>query len=383
MVAPTLSVAILLLPLVSMFFRFVTLRGDGPRRATAWLRHRRSNHVVALIALAAWCTLWEFPLVAALPPVLFWILPILSTVVLEGGARYGDRAILTRTWTATDIMRLACWSTVAPPIALLMVAAGFHAIVDGIWGGSFWLIGAGIAAVVGPIQLQSAQGIKLRRVKSGTLYNRAFRLARKVGVNLDRVYVVPPGRGHLTNAFGLWRGIALTDNFGEYLSGPQLDFVIGHELGHVKGKHTRQKFSVILLVVVVLVLLSSSLSHMASAFRPVFMLIVLLMPLLAVYCLSRYFEYSCDREAIGFTNDPESGLHALVNLYRITGSPVKCGRIVELFMTHPSLTNRLEAIARAGQIPVSRAFAVLIEEKKGYKAISGCGGDALRSRPPE
>jgi Zn-dependent protease with chaperone function len=264
-----------------------------------------------------------------------------------------------------------------------MVAAGFHAIVDGIWGGSFWLIGAGIAAVVGPIQLQSAQGIKLRRVKSGTLYNRAFRLARKVGVNLDRVYVVPPGRGHLTNAFGLWRGIALTDNFGEYLSGPQLDFVIGHELGHVKGKHTRKKFSVILLVVVVLVLLSSSLSHMASAFRPVFMLIVLLMPLLAVYCLSRYFEYSCDREAIGFTNDPESGLHALVNLYRITGSPVKCGRIVELFMTHPSLTNRLEAIARAGQIPVSRAFAVLIEEKKGYKAISGCDDVVLPSRPRE
>jgi len=243
-----------------------------------------------------------------------------------------------------------------------MAAAGFHAIFDGIWAGVFWLIGASIAAVVGPIQLQSAQGIKLRRVKSGTLYNRAFRLARKVGVNLARVYVVPPGRGHLTNAFGLWRGIALTDNFGEYLSGPQLDFVIGHELGHVKGKHTRKKFSVILLVVVVLVLLSSSLSHVASAFRPVFMLIVLLMPLLAVYCLSRYFEYSCDREAIGFTNDPESGLHALVNLYRMTGSPVKCGRIVELFMTHPSLTNRLEAIARAGEIPVSRASAVLIEE---------------------
>lgn len=212
------------------------------------------------------------------------------------------------------------------------------------------------------MQLQTAQGMKLRRVKSGTLYNRAFRLAKKVGVHLDRVYVVPPGRGHLTNAFGSWRGIALTDNFGEYLSGPQLDFVIGHELAHVKGKHTRKKFSLVLSLVVVFVPLAWILSHVAAPFRPILMLIVVSTPLLAIYRLSRYFEYSCDREAVRFTNDPESGLHALVNLYRVTGSPVKCGRIVELFMTHPSLTNRLEAITRAADIPVSRASAVLIEE---------------------
>jgi Zn-dependent protease with chaperone function len=345
-----------------MFFRYISLRGDGPVRATAWLRHRRSTHVVLLIALAAWCALWELPAVGASPHFLFWMLPILSTSALEGASRCGDRAILARTWTTTDILRLACWSTVAPPIALLMAAAGFHAILEGRWVGTLWLVGAGIAAVVGPIQLRSAQGIKLRRVKSGTLYNRAFRLARKVGINLERVYVVPPGRGHLTNAFGLWRGIALTDNFGEYLSGPQLDFVIGHELSHLKGRHTRKQFSVVLLLFVGLVFLSSRLSPMTPVFRSMYMLTVLLIPLLIIYFISRYFEYSCDREAIEFTNDPEAGLHSLVNLYRVTGSPITCSRIVELFMTHPSLTKRLEAIALAAEIPVGRASAVLIEE---------------------
>jgi Zn-dependent protease with chaperone function len=358
----TLSVAILLLPLLWTLLRSITLPNDAARQATLWMRHRRSNPVLLLITLVAWCALWELPLVAALPRVLFWILPISSTAILEGVSRCVDRAILTRTWTALDILRLLCWSTVAPPISILMLAAAFHAIFEGIWVGSLWLVGAGVTAIVGPIRLRSAQGIKLRRVKSGTLYNHAFRLARKVGVDLDRVYVVPPGRGHLTNAFGLWRGIALTDNFGEYLSGPQLDFVIGHELAHARGRHARKKFSVILSLVSGLVLLSFSLSRMAAAFRPIFMLVVLLVPLLVIYCLSRYFEYSCDREAIGFTNDPESGLHALANLYGMTGSPVKYGRITELFMTHPSLTNRLEAIARAGKIPVSRASAVLIEE---------------------
>lgn len=298
---------------------------------------------------------------ASWPPALFWIAPIFSTALLEGVSRLGDRAVLMRTWAATDILRLTCWSTVAPPIALLMAAAGFHAILEGSWIGAFWLIGVGIAAVVGPSRLRAAQGIKLRQVKSGTLYNRAFRLAKRVGVRLDRVYVVPPGRGHLTNAFGLWRGIALTDNFGEYLSGSQLDFVIGHELAHVRGGHARRKFLLVMLLVVILLPLSFGFSHVVPVFRPFLMLVVLFVPLLALYRLSRFFEYSCDREAIGFTGDPESGLHALASLYRMTGSPVKCGRIVELFSTHPSLVNRLDAITRAGDIPADRARIVLVE----------------------
>jgi len=361
-VVPAFAVAILLLPLVSMFFRYASLRVNGPGRVTAWLMHRRSSHVILLIALAVWCALWELPGVDALPHFLFWVLPILSTAVIQGASRCADRAILARTWTTTDILRLTCWSTAAPPVALLMLAAGFHAIVEGRWIGMFWLVAAGIIAVVAPMRLHSAQGIKLRRVKSGTLYNRAFRLARKVGIDLKRVYVVPPGKGHLTNAFGLWQGIALTDNFGQYLSGPQLDFVIGHELAHVKGRHTRKQFSFILSLFAVLALLSFWFSPVTALLRSILVLFVLLVPLLTIYFLSRYFEYACDREAIGFTNDPEAGLHALANLYRVTGSPVTCSRIVELFMTHPSLTNRLEAIARAGEIPVGRAAAVLVEE---------------------
>jgi Zn-dependent protease with chaperone function len=171
-----------------------------------------------------------------------------------------------------------------------------------------------------------------------------------------------PGRGHLTNAFGLWRGIALTDNFGEYLSAPQLDYVIGHELAHVKGKHIRKEFAAVLALFAVLSLLSFVISPAAAGVRPPFVLLALLVPLLMIYSVSRHFEYSSDRGALEFTDDPEAGIHALVNLYRMTGSPTTCSRVVELFMTHPSLTNRLEAIARAAKIPASRVSEVLIEE---------------------
>jgi Zn-dependent protease with chaperone function len=95
----------------------------------------------------------------------------------------------------------------------------------------------------------------------------------------------------------MWRGIALTDNFGEYLSGPQLDFVIGHELAHVRGRHTRREFSFVLLLFAVLALVSFWLSPVAALFRPILVFLVLLVPLLTIYSISRYFEYSCDREA--------------------------------------------------------------------------------------
>ena len=63
------------------------------------------------------------------------------------------------------------------------------------------------SAVVGLSQLRAAQGIKLRRVKSGTLYNRAFRLAKK-GRS-------PPGPGLCSPA-------------GARASDERLRFVAGH-----------------------------------------------------------------------------------------------------------------------------------------------------------
>jgi hypothetical protein len=160
MVVPIVFVAILLLPLVSLFLRYISLRGHSADQATVWQRHRRSNHAVLLITLIAWCALWELPTVASLPRLLFWIAPIFSTALLEGLSRLGDSDVLMRTWTAMDILRLACWSTVAPPIALLMVAAGLHAILDGFWVGAFWVVGAGIAAICRTLAVAVCTGDK-------------------------------------------------------------------------------------------------------------------------------------------------------------------------------------------------------------------------------
>jgi Zn-dependent protease with chaperone function len=85
-----------------------------------------------------------------------------------------------------------------------------------------------------------AQGMKLNRLKSGELRNQALGIASAVGVTIDRVYVVPAGKGHLINAFGMSNAIGLTDNLGKYLNKRQKGYVIAHELAHVKLKHARK-----------------------------------------------------------------------------------------------------------------------------------------------
>src|SRR5205814_10173075 len=80
----------------------------------------------------------------------------------------------------------------------------------------------------------SGGGVRFRHVKSGDFYKRAFVLAKRMGVPLRKVAVVPFGRGHLTNAYSRSNEIAITDDYGHWLSGSRLEFVVGHELRRKK-----------------------------------------------------------------------------------------------------------------------------------------------------
>jgi Zn-dependent protease with chaperone function len=166
----------------------------------------------------------------------------------------------------------------------LLIASGFYGLFERVLPAVLWFLAAGMVAMVGTIRLRIAQGMKLRSVKSGTLYGRAMHLARNAGAKLKRVYVVPPGRGDLTNAFGSSESIAMTDNFGEYLHGPQLDFVIGHELAHAKNKHTRKKFMWLASLFSLLGVFSFVFAPLVPRFRLLLLPIFLLVPLLHFLC---------------------------------------------------------------------------------------------------
>jgi STE24 endopeptidase len=209
------------------------------------------------------------------------------------------------------------------------------------------------------VRLRSAQGMKLRRVKSGTLFTRVMHLSKRVGTKIERVYVVPSGRGDLTNAFGSSEMVAFTDNFGEYLRGTELDSVIAHELGHAQGHHRRKQILVLAWVVAVIFFLSVGMAFANPPYRAMFMTFSLIAILLVNSYTTRRYEYACDQKAAEFTQNPQSVIRALVALYKKTNSPVTCRRIVELFESHPSLIHRVEAIAEVSGLPSDKVSELL------------------------
>jgi Zn-dependent protease with chaperone function len=182
-----------------------------------------------------------------------------------------------------------------------------------------------------------------------------------MGVTLDSVYVVPAGKGHLTNAYGMSNAIALTDNLGKYLTKTQLEFVMAHELAHVKLKHVRKYYLLAYSVFSITALLLFSFPQRTLALRPLLQFVAMIGPLVALYYCSRRFEYSADGEAVDFTGDPETAIWALANLRQSTELPAAYGRLTELFATHPTLAHRAHAIANDGRIPADRLTDILKE----------------------
>lgn len=307
-------------------------------------------------------------LVIFIPAWLTWLatnrsaeLPISSVVTLSAAIAIAeflkyrtDGILVGKSWTTSDLFRLAIWNTIsfALPVSTIAVAVDvlYHAHLYGL----LWIVLAGIATVIGTVKLRLAEGIRPRQVKSGELYKRAMALSKKSGVRLERVSVVPFGRGRLTNAFSGWRGISITDDYGRWLRGSQLDFVIAHELSHVANKHGLKKLGVLAATVGALVPAARLASSPSVLLRVGVLWLAVLFPLMTFYLLSRRFEYQADREAAMLVGQGEPGIDALVSLYRHTGAPTSSSFIEGLFSTHPSLTKRVSNIVKNSQVSDER-----------------------------
>ena len=89
----------------------------------------------------------------------------------------------------------------------------------------------------------------------------------------------------------------------------------------------------------------------ASASKPdqsyALYLLVICLPVLALNFVARKFEYEADRAAAKLAGI-EVAIQALVQLYEVTQVPADCNRVVELFISHPSLANRIRALRQSG-----------------------------------
>ena len=353
-----LQAGLLTLPVLLTSIRGLSLTGTNERRVNVWLRYRRLNQVLLLIVSVAWCALSE---ASNLHPPVFCVGLLTSVFLVHAIARQIDRSILERRWTSSEILRQAWWATVHPSATLLLLATGFNTTFERKPSAFFWFILAAVTAVVGPACLRLAQGFKKRKVKSGTLYVRSLHLAKRMGVKIRWIYVVPSGRGDLTNAFASWHSISLTDNYGEFLHGPQLDCVIAHELAHAKNRHVQKELSILALLFSSLIAFSFTLAPLLSHYKLLAISVLLLVPVLCFDAISRYFEYEADGASVRFIGNPEAEIRSLAALYRKTSTPIERSNFLELFMTHPNFVNRISAVAKLGSVPATRVSHILSE----------------------
>lgn len=370
---------VLLLPIaLTLCFRQAALQGPEAKREAVWAAYRSFSRFILAITVIGWWVIWHLrdrsDLISLIEHrwpgtigifsseiFLFWAPPTISLGVFLFLCYSVDRTILKLKWTITDTLRQMWWRLVSFVIPLLLVAAGFDSILDGKIRGIAWLLAAGVTSKVGTAFLRLAEGMKFNALKSGELRNRAFGMARKMDVMLSRVYVVPAGKGHLTNAYGMSDAIALTDNLGKYLTKTEIDFVIAHELAHVKLKHARIQLLLVMTIFSATSLLLFCLPQRALPFRPLVQFVAIIGPLLALYYASRRFEYSADGEAVDFTGAPETAIRALASLHLTRELPAASDGFTELFMTHPTLAHRVGGIAHKGHIPANRLRDILKE----------------------
>ena len=329
---------------------------DESKRSRVWIVYRRRARIFTILVITFWWPLFARLANAHQPPSEspLWAQLLISgsfSIIWSQFVTYSnDAEFLGRSWTGLDLFRLAVWKGASLYIPLLVVSIGTEEILSHQWLGFLWLICAGITALIGTQRLRSAEGIKPRPVKSGELYKRTLILSKRAGIHLRQVCVIPPGKGHLTNAYGGGSSIAVTEDYHSWLRGPELDFVIGHELAHVKHKHGPKKLTAIAGIFGVPGVFMFSLPQVPLVWSAAIGVTATLVSLSCIYLVSRRFEYTADRDAWELIGDAEAGIRALNGLYAHNGVPPTSTWIEEVFSTHPSLSRRLLAIERGASL---------------------------------
>jgi Zn-dependent protease with chaperone function len=356
--------AVLLLPTAAtLWFRWAAFHADEAKQRAIWAGFRRFGRFILTVTVAVWWVLWDLAgtSLSSVQSWHFWLPPAVSLGLFSFLCSEVDKTVLRLKWTTADSVRQTWWKLISFVVPLLMLAAGFDLILDGEMRGIVWLIVAGVVSKIGTGFLRRAEGLKFNTLKSGEFRNRALRIARGMDVTLRRVFVVPAGKGHLTNAYGMSNAIALTDSLGQHLNGRQMDFVVAHEVAHVKLKHGRKHLLLVVTIFTIAALSLFLISLQLKNLRPFFQLLAIFGPLVSLYYCSRRFEYSADREAIEFTEAPEIGVQALAKLHQSRALPAASDAFTELFMTHPTLEHRIGAIVNYAHIPADRLPLVLEE----------------------
>ena len=321
-----------------------------------WWIASESIHLVPLLKFLStgWlASAWRFPVTAIIvdwiPPCLVWILCFaLSHPVQE--------KLRGLKWTRRELVLQGVFSVCAALIPLALFLTGLQTLGSADFRkGMLWFVAAFAVRLVAAGALQKLMGTQPQSLTTGDLRDHAFGMAERLGVKLQQVYVVPAGKGQMANAFArTGNTIAFTDFLLQRMSRAEVNYVLGHELTHLKHKHPGKIAA----------------ARVASMFGAFFVVGVatpfgmespllrysLILAILTFFPLfwSRRFEYGADAGAVEVNGDPRSAISALFKLSSLNMMPLHWSKWSEKWLTHPSSLRRAQAIARKAGIPVEQ-----------------------------
>ena len=281
--------------------------------------------------------------------------------------RFGFNTSTQKTWWSDRLKGLLLGIALGYPLLALILK-----IVQ--WTGSWWWLwawGAVLAfqllmSVFAPVLILPLFN-KFTPLPEGDLRDRLLELAKRTQFRARSIQLMDGSkRSRHSNAFftgfGRFRKIVLFDTLVQQLTGPELEAVLAHEIGHFKKKHVPKLlvFSAGGLLAgfyVLAVLARQEWFYRSFGFGPGNIApALLLFGLLAgtvtfwfspvIHWLSRRYEYQADAFAAAAMRGPESLIGALrklneKNLSNLTPHPLYSG----FYYSHPTLLEREQALA--------------------------------------
>ena len=197
-------------------------------------------------------------------------------------------------------------------------------------------------------------------ITGGELHDRVLAIAVAAGAKVKGVCLLSTRLAQEANAYATSGGqVMVTRGLVERLTKRELDAVVAHEVGHLRGGHVGVK---VLMFWAYFLIAPWSHSALARLGVPAWVLqfpIVTIAYVLVTAQISQRHEFSADTRSVQLTGDPEAMIASLARLTRITRSPVSWGGFQGSILSHPSMKTRVLAIADRFHLPHERALAIL------------------------
>ncbi|HVH50176.1 MAG TPA: M48 family metalloprotease, partial [Candidatus Bathyarchaeia archaeon] len=293
----------------------------------------------------------------------FWLPPVLVVVLCQVLFQPVYSSVRGISWTRTELARQMVYSLGAGVLPIILVVTGTTGIFANNSLRSF-LLSVALAvtcAIFFGRRLQKLLQLSPNALTTGELRDRAFFLAAQLRVKLQQIYLLPPSKSRMANAFARsGRSILLTHYLLSQLTRREVDSVVGHELAHIKHDHPRL-LGFALMGGYAAVALPYFFFSPAAQWKPLFDLLFVAIPLLTYYFVARRFEFTADATAVGVTGDPQAMITCLAKIHRLNSLPLQWDKWSERLLTHPSTARRAHAIGRIANLSNDRVAQLLQE----------------------